>query len=222
MASVETPLAAEEFGRMPDDGRRTELVQGRIVELPPPKAVMGRSAFEFAFLLGDFVEDHDLGHIVINDAGIITERNPDTIRGADIAYYSYARLPRGPVPDSYSDVAPELVIEVRSPSDRWADIQEKVDEYLKAGVLIVCVLDPEPQTARLYYPDQPPRTLGPDDELTLPDVLPGFAVPVRRFFEMTPESREHRPSEGPGLAADLRSTRPAGLYPPGRNSTIIR
>jgi Uma2 family endonuclease len=183
MASVETLITAEEFGRMSDDGRRTELVQGRVVELPPPKLRHGKICHRVSLLIGIHVEAHDLGHVVINDTGIITERNPDSVRGADIAFYSYARMPKGPMPESYSGVAPDLVIEVRSPSDRWRDIHAKVAEYLKIGVLVVCVLDPEPRTAHLYYPDQADRALGPDDELTFPECLPGFSVPVRRFFE---------------------------------------
>ena len=183
MASVETLITAEEFGRMPDDGRRTELVRGRIVELPPTNYRHGTVCGEFHFLLRLWLQDHDLGRVVINDSGIVTQRDPDTLRGADIAYHSYARLPKGFYPKQYPDVAPEIVIEVRSPSDRWRDIHAKVAEYLNIGVLIVCVLDPEPRTAHLYYPDQADRTLGDDDELTFPECLPGFSVPVRRFFE---------------------------------------
>src|SRR5438309_10258431 len=115
MATAEALITAEEFGRMPDDGRRTELVRGRIIELPPPKGRHGKVCYRVSRLLGDHIEALDLGHILINDAGIITARGPDSVRGADVAYYSYARLPRGPVPDSYSEVAPELVVEAKSP-----------------------------------------------------------------------------------------------------------
>ncbi|MDB5352513.1 MAG: hypothetical protein JWN86_3760 [Planctomycetota bacterium] len=78
---------------------------------------------------------------------------------------------------------PELVIEVRSTSDRWRDIHEKVTESLKAGVTVVIVLDPEPQTAHVFGPDEPPRTLKADEELTAPGVLEGFGVRVGRFFK---------------------------------------
>ena len=183
MASVETLITAEEFGRMPDDGRRTELVRGRIVELPPPKSRHGKVCNKAGRLIGNFADDHDLGHVMNNDTGVVTERNPDTVRGADILFYSYARMPKESIPDDYPEVSPELIIEVRSPSDRWRDIHAKVDEYLKAGVLVVCVLDPEPRTAHLYRAGATPQVLGPDDDLTFPECLPGFSVPVRRFFE---------------------------------------
>lgn len=166
MASVETLITAEEFARRPDDGRRTELVRGRIIELPPPGFRHGKIRNKVGRLLGNFAEEHDLGHVLNNDSGVITEREPDTVRGADVAYFSFARLPKDSIPETYPEIPPELVVEVRSPSDRWRDNHAKVAEYLNIGVLVVCVVDPEPQTVRLSYPDHPPQLLGPDDELT--------------------------------------------------------
>jgi Uma2 family endonuclease len=78
---------------------------------------------------------------------------------------------------------PELVIEVRSPSDRWPNLLAKVAEYLEVGVLAVVVFDEASETALLQLADAMPRRLGADDELALPEILPGFAVAVRAFFE---------------------------------------
>lgn len=183
MATAEALMTAEEFGQMPDDGRRTELVRGRIIELPPPGFLHGNVCFKIAFVLGIFVEGRDLGRLVTNDTGIVTRRDPDSVRGADIAFYSFGRLPKGTTPSLYPEVAPELVVEVRSPSDRWRDVHDKVAEYLALGVLVVCVLDPEPRSAHLYYPDQPNRTLGPEDELSVPECLGDFRVGVGRLFD---------------------------------------
>jgi Uma2 family endonuclease len=105
------------------------------------------------------------------------------VRGADIAYYSYARLPKGPLPAGYVPEVPELVVEVRSVSDRWSDVLEKVAEYLGAGVLVIVVLDPKSQTAHVFEVDDAPRILGSEDELALPGILEGFRVRVGRFFE---------------------------------------
>jgi Uma2 family endonuclease len=105
------------------------------------------------------------------------------VRGADVAYYSYARLPKGPVPAGYGPELPELVVEVCSENDRWPGILEKVSEYLNAGVLVVVVLDPEPRVAHVFSVQGPPRRLGAEDELTFPDLLEGFTVRVGRFFE---------------------------------------
>lgn len=131
-------------------------------------------------LLGDFVQANDLGWIAINDTFVPT--GPDTVRGADVLYVSYARVPKENPPDDLA-VAPELVIEVRSPTDRWTDMLAKMLEYIAAGVDVVVILDPKTKSASVYRGDDRQDIFESDDELTLPDVLPGFAVPVARFFE---------------------------------------
>jgi Uma2 family endonuclease len=183
MATAEALMTAEEFGRRPDPGHPEELVQGRIVSMPPPDRKHGYVCLKAGRILGNFVEERDLGRVMSNDSGVITERDPDTVRGADVAYYSYARLPRGPLPSGYGPEVPELVVEVRSAHDGWREILEKVAEYLRAGVLMVVVLDPKPRTAHAFSPTDPPRTLGAEDELVLPGLLEGFRVLVGRFFE---------------------------------------
>jgi Uma2 family endonuclease len=183
MAIGEALITAEDYAQMPDDGRCTELVRGRIIELTQPTFVHGRICYKVALLLGNHVEQRQLGQITTNDSGIVTRRGPDTVRGADVAFYSFARMPIETTPILYPAVAPDLVFEVRSPSDRWSEILAKVSEYIDLGVRVVCVLDPKPMKAHLYYPDQPPLTLGPDDELTIPECLGDFRVAVRRFFE---------------------------------------
>jgi Uma2 family endonuclease len=120
---------------------------------------------------------------VTNDTRILTQRDPDTLRGADVAYYSFARLPDEENPRKYPAVAPDLVVEIRSPSEHWPAIDVKVAESLDLGVLVVCVLDPESQTACVDSADQPSRTLGPDDELTFAECLPEFRVLVRSLFK---------------------------------------
>jgi Uma2 family endonuclease len=183
MATAEALMTAEEFGRRPDPGYPEELVQGRIIAMPPPDRRHGWVCLKAGRILGNFVEEHDLGRVMSNNSGVITERDPDTVRGADVAYYSYARLPRGPLPAGYGPEVPELVIEVRSPSDSWRDIVLKVGEYLAAGVLKVVVLDPGHRKAFVYSVDQEPVILGPEDELTIPDLLGAFRVAVHRFFD---------------------------------------
>lgn len=183
MATTEALMTAEEFGQRPDPGYPEELVQGRIVGMPPPDRKHGFVCLKAGRILGNFVDEHDLGRVMSNDSGVITERGPDTVRGADVCYYSYARMPKGPLATGYGPEVPELVVEVCSASDRWLEIHEKVAEYLGAGVLMVVVLDPEPQTAHVFAADGPPMMLGPEDELVVPGILEGFRVRVGRFFE---------------------------------------
>jgi Uma2 family endonuclease len=184
MATVtEALLTAEQFAALPDPGHPEELVRGRIVPMPMPKPRHGYICNKVGRIIGNFVEEHQLGWVLNNDTGVITERNPDTVRGADVAFYSFGRLPRGELPDHYPEVAPELVFEVRSPSDRWPQVLAKVAEYLEAGVLIVVVLDDERRSAHVFGADGTNRMLGADDELKLPDLLGEFRVAVGRFFE---------------------------------------
>ena len=80
------------------------------------------------------------------------------------------------------DVVPDLAVEVKSAFDRWKDIEEKVAEYLQGGVLVVCVVDPDTDSVQVRYPDKATCVFQQDEELVLPEVLPGFRVIVRRIF----------------------------------------
>ena len=180
---TEPLLTAEQFAQRPDSGYPEELVRGRIVPLGQPTRRHGQICATVNHLLYAYAKTHDLGHVLSNDSGVITERGPDTVRGADIAFYSYARLPKGPLPANYGPEVPELVFEVRSPNDRWPKVLAKMAEYLNAGVLFVVVLDDERREARVYGADGTDRVLGSDDELTFPEILGDFRVAVRQFFE---------------------------------------
>jgi Uma2 family endonuclease len=123
-----------------------------------------------------YVDEHDLGQVLTNDSGVITERGHDTVRGADVVYYSYARLPKGSLLDHYLEIAPDLIVEDLSPSDRWPKVLAKVAEYLDAGTSAVMVPDEERRMAYLYRPDGAPRSLTVAEELTIPDVLGDLAL----------------------------------------------
>src|SRR5690242_18336952 len=137
MATIEALLTAEEYYRLPDMGRPSELIRGQVVMMNMPGARHGWICSNIAILIGSYVNEHDLGYVMTNDSGVVTERSPDSVRGADVAYYSYTRIPKGQLPSGYPKVPPELVFEVRSPDDRWKNILTKVAEYLQAGVLTV-------------------------------------------------------------------------------------
>jgi Uma2 family endonuclease len=183
MATAEALMTAEEFALRADPGYPEELVRGRILAMPPPNRRHGVICSRVDRVLGNFVDEYGLGRVLSNDSGVITERGPDTVRGADIAYYSYARLPKAADLDGYGPEVPEITVEVRSPSESWTRLQQKISEYLNAGVLIVLVLDPTKQTAQVFSADEAPRTLSAEDQLSFPGVLEGFQVRVGRFFE---------------------------------------
>jgi Uma2 family endonuclease len=181
--SVPLLITAEEFGNRSDPGYLEELVRGRIETTTPPRARHGQVCNKVGRILGNHADENDLGHVLSNDSGVITERGPDTVRGADIAYYSYQKVSRGPLPERYLDVPPDLIIEVLSPNDRWPKVLTKVAEYLNIGVTTVGVLDPERSKLTLFENDQPVRVLSEDDELYLPALLGKFRVPVRKLLD---------------------------------------
>jgi Uma2 family endonuclease len=182
MASVETKLiTAEEYLRMPDQGP-CELVRGRIVPMNQPGWRHGNIVWRISYQIGAFLDANDVGRAASNDSGVVTARDPDTVRGADILFYSYARLPADQDPENYPELAPEIVWEVLSPTDRWKNVLIKVGEYLEAGVLVVCVIDPKRQCLVSYYPDCPEETLNVGEVWREPTILPGFELPVERVF----------------------------------------
>jgi Uma2 family endonuclease len=176
-------LTSAEYAKLPDRGIPTELVRGRVVEMNVPAPRHGEICANITTLINPYVRSQGMGRIVSNDGGILTEREPDTVRGGDVAFYSYNRVPQGPLPAGYLDVVPELVFEVRSPTERWSRLITKAGEYLEASVAVVCLLDQVSETVQVYRADELPRTLHADDELHLPDILGELRVPVRRFFE---------------------------------------
>jgi len=176
-------MTAEQFGQRPDPGYPEELVHGKVVAMSVPDRRHGYVCGRADRIFGNFVDAQDIGRVMCNHSGVITERDPDTVRVADVAYYSYSRLPKGTLPSGYGPEVPVFVVEVLSANDRWRVILGKVSEYLNAGVVVVVVLDPEHQIAHVFSSDDPPKTLGADEELILPGILDGFAVRVGRFFE---------------------------------------
>lgn len=175
-------MTAEEF--MARHARpRMELRRGRLVAYPDmPSLRHGQVCSRADRLIGNFADERNLGQVMSNDPHVLVKRNPDTVLGPDLCYFSFAKLPQGPAPDGVSDLVPEMVLEVRSPSNTWTAIFGKIGDYLAAGVLLVVVLDPDGMTASTY------RASGQTichtgDQLDLSDVMHGFAVPVRRFFE---------------------------------------
>lgn len=184
MSIIERLLTAEEYARLPDNGEPTELVRGRVVAMNVPNFRHGWLCTRIGRLVGNFVADHDLGYVLGNDAGMITERGPDTVRGPDISFFSYSRVPKGSDPDGYAEVAPEVVFEIRSPRDRWPKLLQRVSEFLNAGVLAVYVVDAKKQTVTLFDPegDPPGRTLTGDNELMFPEPLGGLRLTVRQIF----------------------------------------
>ena len=183
MATTTELMTAEEFLKLPDSGRPMELKRGVPVMMNVPGARHGEVCLQIGHLLKEFLKGRNLGRGLSNDAGIVTERNPDSVRGADVTYYSLSRLPHGPAPSGYPSNAPEVVFEVLSPSDSWSESLAKTAEYLKTGVLAVVLCDPEDETLHVCRPNSPPIALTASETLVLPEIHEDFRILASRFFE---------------------------------------
>jgi Uma2 family endonuclease len=176
-------MTFDEFDRRHGDDLGVDLVAGRVESQGMPHALHGIVCNNVGYYLTGFVKPNRLGVVCGNDTYVRIRRDPDTVRGADVFYISYARLPRGSDLTVLTANAPELVFEVRSPTNRWADVERKVEEYLSVGVVAVVILEADDRTATVFRRDELNQVFDNGDTFAVPDVLPGFAVPVRRFFE---------------------------------------
>lgn len=183
MSIASTLITAAEFARMPDPGHPQELFRGVVVNIPPPKLLHGHICGQIIFLLKTHAVANRLGRVFGNDSGIITEQDPDTVRGADVSFISYAKLPQNASLNCYLTIAPDAVFEVLSLSDRWRDVLKKVSEYLLLGTPAVYVVDPDRTEVRCYFPDRAEEILSATDEFSGIGPLADFRVPVAKFFE---------------------------------------
>jgi len=177
-------LTADEFLRRYGDDSGIELIEGHLVRLPMPGFQHGEVCFKVALVIGGFVVANRLGRAFTNDPFIRTKTDPDSYRGADVVFISYDTLPATtPTPKGAFTPPLELVVEVRSPTDSLNEMMAKAVEYTSAGITVVLLLDPAERFAAVFRANQLPQRYEAADTLTLPDVLPGFAVPVASFFE---------------------------------------
>lgn len=183
-ATASIPLmTADEFLQLYGDESGVELVDGEILRIPMPGGQHGKVCFRANYLIGNYVVAHNLGWVAINDTFIRTRKNPDGCRGADILFISYETLPADqPFPVGALTPPIDLVVEVRSPYDSINELTAKATEYIGAGVRCVLLIDPKLEVATVLQADEYPLRYHNGDELTFPDILPGFAVRVREFF----------------------------------------
>jgi Uma2 family endonuclease len=171
-------LTAEVFLRLPQpaDGSQQELVRGEIITMPPPGGMHGVCCSKADRKLGAHIDSGPGGTLTCNDTGFITGRDPDSVRGPDIAYWSKERLQEVPV--GYIEIAPDMLVEVLSPSNVWKQIRAKLQEYFARGVRLVWVISPEDRILTIYRTPDEGRVLHENATVTGEDVLPGFTCRV--------------------------------------------
>ena len=176
-------MTAEELLELPDDGLLYELVRGELRAMSPGGLRSNRLGVRLQYSFDRFVEPRGLGEVLVGDLGFILERSPDTVRVPDVAFIQRERLDAvGDLP-GYFPGAPDLVVEVISPTDRYTDVEDKVAEWLAAGARLVLVVNPRRRLVREFRPDGTERVLRISDTLDGGEVLPGWQMPVRELFE---------------------------------------
>ena len=168
--------------RLAAEGKRTELVRGDLVVMAPAGARHGHIANTIAYLLTEFTRARQGGIVFAAETGFLLRRDPDTVRAPDVAFVAAERLGGGEPPPGFLQMAPDLAVEVVSPSDSPAAVRAKVQDWLKAGTRLVWVVYPDSRSVTVHRPPRRPEELSETDMLSGSPALPEFAVAVRDLF----------------------------------------
>lgn len=178
----DTYLTLAEYLAMPEEeGWRVEMSHGRLVREPGPGLPHASVQALLVSALVVHARATGAGRVADNGAFILASE-PGTVRIPDIAFIAKERVPRG-YSAALPRLAPDLAVEILSPSNRAGDVQERLRDYFDAGVRLIWVIDPHRRTAIAYHPDAPVELVGTDGALDGGNVLPGFRVPLAELFE---------------------------------------
>ena len=168
--------------RLSSEGKRTELVEGELVVMAPAGGRHGRIANTIAYFLTQVSRDRKWGTVFAAETGFLLRRDPDTVRAPDVAFVSSERLGTDEAPAGFLKMAPDLAVEVVSPSDSAAAVQSKVEDWLGAGTRLVWVVYPDTRSVTVYRSLHEAEVLSEPDALDGSPVLPDFALPVSDLF----------------------------------------
>jgi Uma2 family endonuclease len=178
----QTLLTADDYSRTPDDGLRHALQAGLLIAEPQPFPRHAQIQARLTRVLAEFVDSRGLG-VVLTEGGFLLSRNPDTVRAPDVSFVRAARFDVEEAERGYFRGAPDLAIEILSPSNRPGDTHAKVADYLASGATLVWVIDPVHQLADVYRSLLSPRRVAGDGVLEGEDVLPEFSVPIAEILK---------------------------------------
>ena len=182
MSTTIQQMTAEDLLKMPDDGFRYELVRGDLRRMSPAGHKHGRIAMKVATRLDNHVTANQLGAVYAAETGFLISSDPDTVRAPDVAFVSQQRLDETGDIDGYWPGAPDLVVEVISPTDTYTEVDEKVLEWLAAGARLVIVVNPRKHSATVYRSLSAIAVLTENDMLDGGDVVLGWSMPVKDIF----------------------------------------
>lgn len=185
MIAVNTPVTPEQLLALPDS-KGLEIVAGKLVQ-NKVGAESSELAAEIVGLLLQYLREKRIGRVFVPDASFqCFPHDPTMVRKPDVAFLSYDKWPANKRLGAFIKVAPELAIEVLSPNDVVKEVNDKVNDYLEAGVSLVWVVNEFCRYVEVHSPMEPPRIATLDDELTCEQILPGFRCRVSEIFARLP------------------------------------
>lgn len=175
-------MTAEQLLAMPDDGFRYELVRGELIKMPPAGHMSSFREMRVGSRLALYVDENRLGRVYGASGGFTLARGPDTVLAPDASFVRQERVEAVGDGDGFFPGAPDLVVEVISPSDRLTEVEAKVEEWFNAGTLMVVVVNPRNRTIRAYRSPTDSVLLTETDTLDGGNVVPGWRLPVADIF----------------------------------------
>ena len=174
-------ITADELLVMPRGyGARYELIRGKLVERPLSGNAKAAAVANIATVLATFVLPRNYGELAAGDPGYLLETDPDTVRAPDVAWIAPGRIPEGTT--GYPNLAPDLIVEVKSHLDALPELRRKAEMWIGFGTRQVWVAYPEATTITVHRPGAEPIELGEDDVIDGGDLLPEFTAPVWSLF----------------------------------------
>lgn len=175
------PVSVEEFEAMPLEGW-WELIDGELVEMSPSAEESAAISATVTILIGQHVRAHRLGRVYTAEGGFVLFPDRATVRAPDVAFVRADRVPHGEARKHFARLAPDLVVEVLSPTDRTSEVVAKIEMYREAGVPLIWLVDPAEATVTVIAAGQPTTILKSANTLDGGEILPGFSVPVAEIF----------------------------------------
>jgi Uma2 family endonuclease len=182
MATDALLMTADRLLAMPADGYRYEILRGELIQMSPAKRRHGSVGELFGVYLGYHIATLRLGEVYLAETGFLLTKNPDTVRAPDFAFIRQERLEQISGNEGYIPIPPDLCMEVISPNDRPAEIEQKVRDWLDFGTRIVVVINPKTRLVSVYRSPASIEFLTERDILRLEELVPGWSLLLAEIF----------------------------------------